>query len=273
MVSFSAPVVPLFVPGSRPERFAKADASGADAVILDLEDAVAPLDKDRARDAIVAEAATLKSSVIVRINAAGTSWHHDDLDALRGLDGICIMLPKAEDAADIAAMTSRIGRDLSVIALVESAKGLSCLSHLLDAPAVVAVAFGSIDFSLDLGCADDRLALLAARSEIVWRSRAANRSAPIDGVTTNFANPEIVEADARHAMELGFGGKMAIHPRQIDPIWTSFLPNRKETEWARSILAVAASGEAAQVNGQMVDCPIVERARRIVHRAGSTQRA
>lgn len=95
MVNFVTPVVPLFVPGSRPERFAKADHSGADAVILDLEDAVAPGDKDRAREAVIAHAAALKSPVIVRINAAGTPWHEPDIDAVRRLTGVSIMLPKA----------------------------------------------------------------------------------------------------------------------------------------------------------------------------------
>ncbi|RVA17517.1 CoA ester lyase, partial [Mesorhizobium sp. M7A.F.Ca.CA.002.05.1.1] len=163
MVSFVTPVVPLFVPGSRPERFAKADSSGADAVILDLEDAVAPGDKDRAREAVVAHAAALKSAVVVRINAAGTFWHQADIAAVRRLDGVSVMLPKAERPEDIADMARHMARSVSVIALVESAVGLANLPDILAMPNVVAVAFGSVDFSLDLGCAHDRLILLAAR--------------------------------------------------------------------------------------------------------------
>ncbi|RUX77064.1 CoA ester lyase [Mesorhizobium sp. M7A.F.Ca.US.006.04.2.1] len=267
MVSFVTPVVPLFVPGSRPDRFAKADNSGADAVILDLEDAVAPGDKDRARDAVVGYAARLKSPVIVRINPVGTPWHEADIDAVRRFDGVSIMLSKAERAEDIADMARHITRNVSVIALVESAVGLANLPDILATPDVVAVAFGSVDFSLDLGCAHDRLTLLAARNELVWRSRAAGRAAPIDGVTTDLSSPEITEDDARHAMKMGFGGKMAIHPRQIEPIRVAFRPSDNEIIWARDIVGAASSGEAVQVNGEMVDRPVIERARRILRRA------
>ncbi|RWP43562.1 MAG: CoA ester lyase [Mesorhizobium sp.] len=267
MVSFATPVVPLFVPGSRPERFAKADSSGADAVILDLEDAVAPGDKDRARDAVVAYAAGLKSPVIVRINAVGTPWHEADIDAVRRFDGVSIMLPQAERAEDIADMTRHMARNVSVIALVESAVGLVNLPEILATPGVVAVAFGSVDFSLDLGCAHDRLTLLAARNEIVWRSRAAGRAAPIDGVTTDLSSPEIAEDDARHAMKMGFGGKMAIHPRQIEPIRNGFRPSDNDITWARDIIGAASSGGASLVNGEMVDRPVIERAKQVLRRA------
>jgi citrate lyase subunit beta / citryl-CoA lyase len=267
MVSFVTPVVPLFVPGSRPERFAKADNSGADAVILDLEDAVAPGDKDRARDAVVAHAAVLKSQVIVRINAAGTPWHEADIDAVRRLDGVSVMLPKAERPEEIVSMARHVARGVCVIALVESAVGLARLADILATPGVVAAAFGSVDFSLDLGCAHDRLILLAARNEIVWRSRAAGRAAPIDGVTTDLSSPEITEDDARHAMKMGFGGKMAVHPRQIEPIGNGFRPSENQISWARDIVDATLSGEAVQVKGEMVDRPVIERARRILRRA------
>lgn len=267
MVSFVTPVVPLFVPGSRPERFAKADSSGADAVVLDLEDAVAPADKDRAREAVVAHAGALKSPILVRINAAGTPWHDADIDAVRGLAGVSVMLPKAEQPEDIANMTLRIGRGVNVIALVESAAGLANLADILTAPGIMAIAFGSLDFALDLGCAHDRLTLLAARSEIVWRSRAACRSAPIDGITADLTSPEVTEDDARHAMKMGFGGKMAIHPKQIEPIGRAFRPSEKEITWARDIVEAASSGGAVQVNGEMVDRPVIERARRMLRLA------
>ncbi|MCQ8875340.1 CoA ester lyase [Mesorhizobium sp. LMG17149] len=267
MVSFVTPVAPLFVPGSRPERFAKADSGGADAVILDLEDAVAPGDKDRAREAVVAHAAALKSAVVVRINAAGTFWHQADIAAVRRLDGVSVMLPKAERPEDIADMARHMARSVSVIALVESAVGLANLPDILAMPNVVAVAFGSVDFSLDLGCAHDRLILLAARNEIVWRSRAAGRAAPIDGVTTDLNSPEITEDDARHAMKMGFGGKMAIHPRQIEPIRNGFRPSDNDITWARDIIGAASSGEASLVKGEMVDRPVVERARQVLRRA------
>jgi len=268
MVSFVTPVAPLFVPGSRPDRFVKADGSGADAVILDLEDAVVPADKDRARDAVVAHAAALKSRVVVRVNAIGTPWHAADVDAVRGLGDIAIMLSKAELPEDVASMARRIGRSVDVIALVESAAGLANLSGILTAPGVVAVAFGSIDFALDLGCAHDRMTLLAARGEIVWRSRAADRVPPIDGITADLGSPDVTEDDARHAAMMGFGGKMVIHPKQIELIGRAFRPSEKEIAWAEEIVAAASNGGAVQVKGEMVDRPVAERARRILDRAG-----
>ncbi|MDX8513062.1 HpcH/HpaI aldolase/citrate lyase family protein [Mesorhizobium captivum] len=170
---------------------------------------------------------------------------------------------------DIAGMTRRIGRSVNVIALVESAAGLANLPAILASHGVVAVAFGSLDFALDLGCAHDRLTLLAARSEIVWRSRAADRSAPIDGITADLGSPDVAEDDARHAMKMGFGGKMAIHPKQIEPIGRAFRPGEKEIVWARGIVEATSSVGAVQVNGEMVDRPVIERARRILRLAAT----
>jgi citrate lyase subunit beta/citryl-CoA lyase len=269
MVDFRPPVAPLFVPASRPDRFHKADQSGADAIILDLEDAVAPADKERARDAIIAHIAGLKSTVIVRINAPDTPWHLADVDALSRFDGTTLMLPKVERPEDIAFVVRRIGRDPPVIALVETARGLARLSEILVMENVVMAAFGSVDFSLDLGCAHERLPLLTARSEIVWRSRAAGRLAPLDGVTTDLNDAGFLDADARHAVELGFGGKLAIHPKQARPILAAFQPNDEACAWARRILASAPTDEAVRIDGEMIDRPVIERARKILERVRS----
>lgn len=264
------PIAPLFVPGSRPDWFEKADAGKPDAIVLDLEDAVAAADKERARVAVLGNAPGLKSPIIVRINAANTPWHESDLDAVRRLGSVALMLPKAERPQDILNATTRIGRDVPVIALVETAAGLGELSEILKIPNVTMIAFGSVDFSLDIGCAHERLAMLAARSEIVWRSRAANRAAPIDGVTTDLTGPELVEDDARHAVRLGFGGKMAIHPKQVEPIRHAFQPSEQTLAWARNIVAAASCDQASSVNGEMVDRPVIERARRILSKANDT---
>ena len=119
----------------------------------------------------------------------------------------------------------------------------------------------------------ERQALLAARSEIVWRSRAARRAAPIDGVTTDLSNPGLTEDDARHSAMLGFVGKMAIHPKQIGPIGRAFRPGEEEIAWAHRILGAATDGEAIQIEGEMVDRPVIERARRILSRVGATAAA
>jgi citrate lyase subunit beta/citryl-CoA lyase len=269
MVTFVPPVAPLFVPASRPDRFHKADASGADAVILDLEDAVAPADKDSARELLLTHAAELKSFIVVRINGAGTPWHEADLDAVARLEHTAVMLPKAELSDDIASAASRLGRNVPFIPLVETAAGLARLPEILSARNFVMAAFGSIDFAVDLGCSHDRLALLAARSELVWRSRAANRAAPLDGVTTDLQSSATTEDDARHASELGFGGKLAIHPNQIEPILDAFRPDARSIVWANEVLAATSSGKAVKVHGEMVDRPVIERARQILARTGS----
>jgi len=258
------PIAPLFVPGSRPDRFAKAAASGADAVIIDLEDAVAAVDKEEARKAVLAHANSLKPPVIVRINARGTPWYDNDTKAVSSIDIAAVMLPKAECAADIVDLSARFGHHTAIIALVETAAGLADLPQILAAPNIALIAFGSIDFALDLGCVHEQHALLAARSEIVWRSRAAKCGAPLDGVTTDLDSQDAVEADARYAATLGFGGKMAIHPRQIDPIRRAFTPGEAMIAWAERVMATAASGTAKRVDGQMIDRPVIERARRVL---------
>ena len=265
------PIAPLFVPGSRPDRFAKAAASGADAVIIDLEDAVAATDKEKARKSVLEYADGLKPPLIVRINARGTPWYDMDTKAIRSVGIAAVMLPKAESAADIVDLSARFGHHTAIIALVETAVGLANLPQILAAPNVARIAFGLIDFALDIGCAHDQQVLLNTRSEIVWRSRAAKRAAPLDGVTTDFNTPDIIEADAAHAAALGFGGKLAIHPSQIEPIQRAFRPSKTMIAWAQTMMAAAASGTAIQVDGQMVDHPVIERARRILARVAQGQ--
>ena len=263
----STPVAPLFVPGSRPDRFAKAAVSGADAIILDLEDAVAPPSKEDARKAVAEYAGSFGCPVIVRINALGTPWFEADVETVRALPIAAIMLPKTEGPNDLADLHQRLDQQLAVVALIETAAGLERLPEILGAPNILCVAFGSIDFALDIGCAHERVALLGARSEIVWRSRAARRSAPLDGVTTLVDSPLATHRDARHSASLGFGGKLAIHPTQIEPIRKAFQPRSSVVDWAERVLAVSASGEATRLDGEMVDGPVVERARRILSRA------
>ena len=258
-------VVPLFVPGSRPDRFAKAAASEADAVIIDLEDAVAAADKDAARAAAAREAGGLGVAVIVRINAVGTPWHAADCAALAGAGLSAIMLPKAESPSGIANLSGQFGNSLPIIPLIETAKGLAAIQASAEAPCVRRLAFGSIDFALDLGCRHDRTAILHARSELVWRSRAHGLAAPLDGVTADLDDLARLDEDAAHAASLGFGGKMAVHPIQAEPIKRAFQPTDEDLAWAARVLASASpAGAAGKVEGQMVDRPVLERARRLL---------
>ena len=255
----------LFVPGDRPDRFEKARSSGADLVVCDLEDAVAPAGKDAARGE-VARWLGDGGVAVVRVNAPGTSWYADDCAALEGLAGLAaVMVPKAEDRASLADLAVRLG--VPLIALVETALGLHRAHDLATVPEVVRLAFGSIDFSLDTGCGDDDVALLHARSSLVVASRAAGVAQPVDGVTVALDDAEAVGADAAMARRLGFAGKLCIHPRQVAPVNAAFSPTAEEVEHARRIVAAAGDGSASRVDGQMVDVPVLERARRTLRRA------
>ena len=252
---------PLFVPADRPERFAKAAASGADAVILDLEDAVAPAGKDAARKALDASFTDLP--VLVRINAHGTRWHDRDVAAVAGLPVAAVVLPKAEDAETCGIVAGATGKP--VIALVESAAGLARARAIAAADGVARLAFGSIDFCADLGCEHLREVLLPARSELVLASRLAGLPGPLDGVTVQLDDPSFTRDDARHACAMGMTGKLCIHPAQVAEVRAAFAPTPAQVDWARRVLA---SGEgAASVDGAMVDEPVRIRARAILAQA------
>lgn len=253
---------PLFVPANRPERFAKAADSGADAVILDLEDAVAVDEKDLARATLVADFTDLP--VIIRINAHGTAWHREDVEAVATLPAAAVMLPKAEDPAICADLAKVTGKPL--IALVESAIGLARCRQIATAQGVARLAFGSVDYCADLGCAHLRDVLLPVRSELVLASRLAAIPAPLDGVTVQLSDLAVSHDDACHARDLGMGGKLCIHPRQIAEVARAFAPTKADIDWARRVLA---SGDGAvSVDGEMVDEPVRIRARAILSRAG-----
>lgn len=257
----------LFVPGDRPDRFAKAAATGAGAVILDLEDAVAPAAKEAARAAVLAWLAEGHSAV-VRVNAAGTPWHTADVDALRG-SSVTVMLPKAESAAEVAEVTSRLGSGAQVVALIETARGVRDADDVCGAPGVVRAAIGNVDLAAELGVDPASHAALAyARGRLVAASAAAGLSAPIDGVTTALDSPEVLAADLTHARELGFGGKLCIHPRQVEPVDRGLAPSDADLVWARRVLEATGTAGAATgvsvLDGKMIDPPVVRRAERLL---------
>jgi len=252
----------LFVPGHRPDRFAKAAAAGAGAVILDLEDAVGPDLKAEARAHV---AAFLKSGgqAIVRINAPDTPWYAEDLIALSGHD-CTIMVPKAEPGA-LAAVAKRLpGRPL--IALVETVAGLAALRDAVRLKSVARLAFGNLDFGADARIPEGGAVLDPARFEIVIASRLGNLPPPIDGVTTALSDPEAIAADVRRARAIGFGAKLCIHPSQVGPVNRGFGPTPDEIDWARRVQTAleAAAGSAVQMDGKMVDRPLIDRARHIL---------
>ncbi|HUG25031.1 HpcH/HpaI aldolase/citrate lyase family protein [Piscinibacter sp.] len=252
----------LFVPGDRPERFDKARAAGAGQVILDLEDAVAPDTKARARDA-VANWLHADRPVALRINGAGTRWFDDDL-ALAAHPGVAaVMLPKAEDA-DTLARVAAAAPQAALLPLVETALGIAAVDAIARAPRVQRLVFGSIDFQLDLGIEGDGDELLFFRSQLVLASRLAELAPPVDGVCTALDDIEALRAASLRARRLGFGAKLCIHPRQVGVVEAAFAPGEGEIAWARRVVdaAAGANGAAVAVDGRMVDRPVLLRAQR-----------
>ncbi len=261
----------LFVPGNRPERFAKALASGADAVIIDLEDAV-PLDaKDTARTAL-AQAwpdfdADQRARLLVRVNPAGTPWHEADLAALCHLPGLgAVMLPKAENPQQIehAFTACRV----QVLPLIESAEGVGQMESIARAPGVLRLGLGHIDLQADLRiiCGPDEAELAPIRLAMVVASRRAHLPAPVDGVTTATTDANVLARDAQRSRRFGFGAKLCIHPAQVAGVHQALAPTEAECAWAERVLAAEgqARGGAFSVDGKMVDPPVLLLARQIL---------
>jgi citrate lyase subunit beta/citryl-CoA lyase len=262
----------LFVPGDRPERFAKARACGADAVIVDLEDAVSAQAKALARDALAA-ALDESAPLVVRINSAGTPWFADDLALCRHPGVSAVMLPKADGIDAVCEVVETTFKD--VFAIIESARGVEEVRAIARVPGVVRLAFGSVDLALDLGidCAPDGSEdeLLYFRSQLVLASRLAGLAAPADGVSTAVDDEPRLRRDAERARRQGFGAKLCIHPKQVAPVQEAFAPAAAQVAWARRVrdAFAAAGGAAVSVDGQMIDRPVNERALAILRSAGA----
>jgi len=254
----------LFVPATRPERIGKALDSGADITIVDLEDAVAVADKVGARGAL----AGIAHRCAVRINACGTPWFDGDLAACRAAKVLVIMLPKAEQPAQVAQVRDAVS-GCAVIAIIESAAGFEAVDAVARAPGVARLAFGSLDLQADLGIDDDGEPLHFFRSRLVLAARLGGLAAPVDGVCTALDDEAALAAELSRARRFGFGGKLCIHPRQVAPVSAAFGPTPEQIAWAQRVVTAAGSGAAARVDGHMVDAPVVARANDILRRAGA----
>jgi citrate lyase subunit beta/citryl-CoA lyase len=262
-----APRSYLFVPGNRPERYAKAIAAGADAVIVDLEDAVPPKDKPAARSALAAWLSP-EHPVLIRVNGAESQWFREDL-ALCKMPGVAgVLLPKAERIEDIGVVAEHSGAATPILPLIETARGFWNAHALAQGPKVQRFVFGSIDFQLDLGIQGEEEELLYFRSQLVLVSRVAGLEPPVDGVTTAIDDVERVRGDTLRAKHLGFGAKLCIHPRQVSLVNECFEPSAQEESWAKRIMeaAEAVQGAAVAVDGKMVDRPVIDRAAAILSR-------
>jgi citrate lyase subunit beta / citryl-CoA lyase len=255
----------LFVPGDRPDRFDKASTSSADQIIIDLEDSVAGDNKVSARlDA--RKWLTQRGRAWVRINALDTEWYLEDIASLLHLDGLLgFIVPKAEDPGELSRLRSRLP-SRGLIALIESSRGIRDAHEIASCASVDRLAFGSIDFAVDIDASEEDSSMLLARSTLVLASRAARKPAPIDGVTTSFNDLGPVIAASAHARALGFGAKLCIHPAQLAAVSTAFSPSDAQVLWARATVAASEDPRlgAMAVDGFMIDRPVVRRARRIL---------
>lgn len=254
----------LFVPGDRPERFDKAVATGADLVVIDLEDAVTAELKPAARG-YVTRWLNDGGRALVRINASSSPYHQDDLAALDNLDGLVgVVLAKAESAGAVQAVGDAVARP--VVALIESATGMLQATQLAGVDCVARLAFGHLDYAVDIDAEPGWDAMLHGRSTLVLASRAAGLPGPVDGVTTSFDDLAVLDEDVQRGRKVGLTGKLLIHPRQVAAVHNAYRPDEQTVQWAERVLMAASAGAAVQIDGQMVDAPVLARARSVLRR-------
>ena len=253
----------LFVPGDRPDRFAKAAAFGADHVIIDLEDAVAPAKKDAARG----HAATALEQgfvAIVRINAIGTPMAEGDLAILRTFAPTAVMIPKVASAADIVVVSDAVP-NVPLVPLIETVDGMVEVDAIASAAGVAAIAFGAYDLCAELGARPVSEILAPYRARIVLAARYAH-VACIDSPYADLDDAEALARDAVLAAAAGFDGKLAVHPKQVPIIRNAFTPSAEEIAAARATIAVGEMAGVARAGSEMVDAPMVAAARRLLAR-------
>ncbi|AHD24093.1 citrate lyase subunit beta (plasmid) [Rhodococcus pyridinivorans SB3094] len=267
----------LYVPGDRPERFDKALASGADAIVLDLEDAVAADRKVLARETVarwIAALAPGSVEVWVRVNPG--ALQEADIRAVAHPRLTGVWLPKvgsAHDVEQVDGLLTELCPDAAVSALIETAAGVFAAPAIARAPRMRFLQLGEVDLAADLGVEvdDDGTALLFARSRVIAAGVAAGIDPPPAAVSRNFRNSDALEADTRDLARLGFVGRACIHPAQLAPVRRVFTPSSEEVGKARAVLAgleAAESGVAVDEAGFLIDEAVARQARRVLERAG-----
>ncbi len=256
----------LFLPASNPRAIAKARGAGADLVVLDLEDAVKPADKGRARDAAVqAVASDWAMPVAIRVNGVGTEWHSLDLDAVAGSGAEFVVVPRASSAHLVAGVREAVGKP--VLAMIETAAGVIAAAEI--APETAGLIAGTNDLRADLRLPlnANREPIGAALQLIVLAARAAG--VPVfDGVFNQLTDAEGFAAECRAGRMFGFDGKSLIHPDQITPCHRTFAASEQEVQRARRLVA-AFDGGAERFEDEMIERMHVEAARRVLGRAGA----
>ena len=279
----------LFVPGNQERRITKTRSVAADALILDLEDSVPPSEKDSARQMVTAAIAGLASSgqkVFVRINALPTPYARSDIRMVitRGLRGIC--LPKSESADDIHKADALISDaekeaglevgSIGLLALVETPKGIINVYQTASAsPRILSVLFGAEDYALEMGVhrTKEQTEIYHPRVVIALACHAANVLA-VDCVYTDIRDEAGLIKDTGLARQMGFQGRLLLHPDQISPVNQVFTPSEEEISYARKVVAAfeaaVSQGQASTaLDGKMIDIPVAERARKLLTLAES----
>jgi citrate lyase subunit beta / citryl-CoA lyase len=266
----------LFAPGNSERKIQKALNIDADAVIIDLEDAVTADEKVLARNLVykiltAEELITNPAKLYVRINSIKTPWFFEDLRMVKELKNAAgIMIPKSEDKTSITLAAELLGSDLEIIPLIESAAGVMNVEAVLSShKSVKKVAFGSVDFALDIGVdwSAEGTERAYAMSKLALTSRAAGAAPPIDAVFPVIDNKESFIADTKKGKQLGFYGKMVIHPKQIEWVRDVYTPTEKQIEWSRKVIHVFESAKhsgALDLDGKLIDRPVYLLAKRLI---------
>jgi len=265
----------LFVPGTRPERFLKALDSGASAVVLDLEDAVAEEDKESARNAIRNAwpqfSDEQKQRLVIRTNSPGSKFYSADLILAQELKVSCLLIPKSESLDQING-AALVLPNTAIIPMIETAIGLDRLREIANSNQVLRLALGNLDLQADLGmiCDAQESELQTARYQILLASRVAQIAPPIDGVTPSTDDLPRITDDAQRAKRMGFGAKLCIHPKQVAIVKTAFMPTEEEITWAQRVVEAdqTSKGGAVKLDGRMIDRPVVLLAQRTLAVAG-----
>lgn len=261
----------LFVPGTRPERFVKAIASGTDGVFIDLEDSVSIDEKDVARNLLRMAWGNFsddqKRRLVIRTNAPSTKFFAQDLVLAKELGIHCVMIPKSETSDQINGVAEAL-INVAIIPLIETAIGLDNIGDVANSKSVLRLALGNMDLQADLGmvCDAQESELLPARFSFVLVSRLANLAPPIDGVTPSTDDVMRIADDAQRAKRMGFGGKLCIHPKQVEIVKNAFMPTEEELTWAKRVIQAdeESHGGAVKLDGRMIDRPVVLLARRTI---------
>lgn len=267
----------LFAPGNDLDKMRKATASAADLVVFDLEDAVVPNEKEEARKMIKRALTERPSSsrVAVRVNPRGEGMIHDLDAALSESHPDCVMLPKTrspEDVDELADLISDRSATIPILALIETAAGVLAAARIAEADHTDALLFGAEDLAADIGATrtPEATEVLYARQHVVIAAAAAGVDA-IDTIYPHFTDLAGLRTDSERAVQFGYDGKMVIHPDQIDIVNEAFSPTQERIDWAERVISAARETDAGvfEVDGEMIDAPLIAQAERILERSDS----